>query len=206
MIFAKILSTTILLLACAFAHANTVSPQAIDASKLSEAAVTMHDVSQANRPGKAFIAGTIIDAPTQKLCSIILDFPGYPGFMPNTAQARVSRATSEFSLVDMTLKLPLGKIKKYRLKMEPKTSEQLCRLSWKLVPWEGLAPEETIVDTTGYWELTPLASDRSKTAVKYFVYTDPGAIPTGLGWIVDSLSKDSIPKTLEALRKKARQD
>jgi hypothetical protein len=206
MMLSKKLLTTIFVLACASTRANTVGPHAIDAAMLSDAAVTMHDVSQPNTAGKAFIAGTVINAPTRKLCSIILDFPNYPSFMPNTAQAKVSQATGEFSLVDMTLQLPLGKIKKYRLKMEPKTGEQLCRLSWKLVPWEGLKPEETIVDTTGYWELIPLASNRNKTVVKYFVYTDPGAIPTGFGWIVDSLSKDSIPKTLEALRKKAQQN
>lgn len=187
----------------ALASAHTVSPDTIDAGKLSDSSVTMLDVSQPNAPGKSFIAGTVIDAPMTTLCTTLRDFPAYPSFMPNMAQTRVVRTDGKSSVVDMTLKLPLGKIKKYRLQMEPSTSDQLCRLSWKLVPWEGLKPEETIVDTTGYWHLAPLASDKNKTVVKYFVYTDPGAIPTGLGWIVDAMSKDSIPKTLEALRKKS---
>ena len=66
----------------------------------------------------------------------------------------------------------------------------------------GLRPEESIVDTSGYREPAPSSVAR-KTAVRYIVYTDAGPIPFGLGWIVDSLSKDSIPQTMEALRKRA---
>ena len=198
----KLTALFFLLHACVFAH--TVSPDTIDAGKLSDASVTMQDVSQPNAAGKSFIAGTVIDAPMKKLCATIQDYSEYPSFMPNMAQTRIVRADGKSSVVDMTLKLPLGKVKKYRLQMEPAISDQVCRLSWKLVPWEGLKPEETIVDTTGYWHLTPLASDKNKTVVRYFVYTNPGAIPVGLGWIVDALSKDSLPKTLEALRKKSR--
>jgi hypothetical protein len=73
-----------------------------------------------------------------------------------------------------------------------------------MVPRPELTQEETIADTSGYWDLAPLASNKNKTVVKYFVYSDPGPVPMGLGWIVDSLGKDSLPKTLEALRNKAR--
>lgn len=185
---------------CGAVHAETEA--AIDLSKLSDSQVTMQDVSKADSPGKSFVAATLINAPLQKICAVLMDFPGYTDFMPNLDKIKVSQAAGDFSLVDMTLKLPLGKIKKYRLKMEPKAAAQSCRLSWKLVPWEGLKQEETITDTTGYWQLAPSSSNQQQTVVKYFVYTDPGPIPMGLGWIVDSLSKDSIPKTLGALRTK----
>jgi hypothetical protein len=178
--------------------------QTIHTNELSESQIAMVDVSKARQPGKAFMAATIIDAPVSKLCSIILNFSGYPGFMPNVDKALVTRGAGDWSLVDMTLKLPLGKIKKYRLKMTSSVGAATCELSWKQVPWEGLKQEETIADTTGYWLLAPHAADKGKTVVKYFVYTDPGPVPMGLGWIVDSMSKDSIPKTLESLRNKAR--
>jgi len=162
------LSAALLLLSTgAHAHTHTVPPESIDAARLSDTSVTVLDVTQANGVGKSFIAGTVIDAPMKKLCSIIQDFPGYPDFMPNMSQTRVVRTEGTASVVDMTLKLPLGKIKKYRLRMEPAVGEQTCRRSWRLVPWEGLKPEETIVDTTGYWHLAPSASDRNKTVVKY---------------------------------------
>ncbi len=105
-------------------------------------------------------------------------------------------------MIDVTLKLPMGKIKKYRLRMEPIVTPDKCTLAWSQLPWKGLKPEETIADTFGYWDIAP-APTAGKSVVRYVVSTDPGPIPFGLGWIVDSLSKDSIPQTLDALRKKA---
>jgi len=201
MTIVKALAVSALLLTGS-AHAG--DRQAINMNELSESQITMVDVTKAGQPGKAFMAATIIDAPVPKLCSIILNFSGYPGFMPNVDKVTVAHGAGDSSLVDMVLKLPLGKIKKYRLKMTPKVSATSCELSWKQVPWDGLKQEETIADTTGYWQLTQQAADKGKTVVRYFVYTDPGPVPIGVGWIVDSMSKDSIPKTLEALRSKTR--
>lgn len=183
--------------------AGAVFAADIDASRLSESKVDINDVSQSGAAGKSFIAGTIIDAPVTKLCAIIDNYADYPSFMPNTDKTVIVQAADPVTVVDMTLKLPLGKIKKYRLRMEAKNGAQTCHLSWKMVPRPELTAEETIADTSGYWDLTPLASDKNKTVVKYFVYSDPGPVPMGLGWIVDSLGKDSLPKTLEALRSKA---
>ena len=162
----------------------------------------MEDQSKPGSPGKTFMAATIIDAPLPKICAVIQDFAQYPAFMPNTAKTSVSAGADKTSLVDITLNLPLGKVKKYRLKMTPNVTPQQCRLEWKQMPWEGLKQEETIADTAGYWLLTPQAANPNKTVVTYFVFTDPGPVPLGLGWIVDSMSKDSIPKMLAALRKR----
>lgn len=181
---------------------QAMAESTIDLNAVSETRVDMVDISKPNRPGKSFQAATLINAPIQKLCSTIQDYPDYPSFMPNVGNANVIQTTPEFTLVNMTIKLPLGKIKKYRLKMEPKASPDRCQLSWKLVPWPELKTEETIVDTNGTWLFTPSPSHPNKTIVQWVGYTDPGAIPLGFGWIVDSLSKDSIPKTLEALRAK----
>lgn len=173
------------------------------ADPVSETQVNVADVSKAGAPGKSYVAETIIAAPLPRLCGIIGDYASYPAFMPNTEQAKVVQTGEGFALVDMTLKLPMGKIKKYRLRMEPKGTAASCHLAWKLVPQPELKQEETIADTSGYWDLTPTAADKNKTMVKYFVYSDPGPVPMGFGWIVDSLGKDSLPKTLEALRARA---
>lgn len=189
------------LVPCGSAYAFT--QQAIDVNGLSENQVVTIEVGKPDDTGKTFVAATVINAPAQKICSIILNYPDYPSFMPNTDKTKVIQATDDYSVVDMTLKLPLGKIKRYRLKLEPKTSRQTCRLAWKLIPWEELKPDETIADTSGYWQLTPHPSNANKTIVEYFVYADPGPVPFGFGWIVDILSKYSLPKTLEAVRNKA---
>lgn len=177
---------------------------AATADSVSDTQVNVADVSKAGAPGKSYVADTIIAASVPKLCGIITDYASYPGFMPNTDQAKVVQSTENYALVDMTLKLPMGKVKKYRLRMEPKSTPASCHLAWKLVPRPELKQEETIADTSGYWELEPLAADKTKSTVKYYVYSDPGPVPMGLGWIVDSLGKDSLPKTLEALRAKAK--
>jgi hypothetical protein len=196
--------TLLLLPACLLAGpARAGAEPGIDTATLSESRVAMLDASQPGAAGKSFLAATIIDAPLPALCAIIQDFSGYPGFMPSVAKTVVTRGADAAPLVDMTLKLPMGKVKRYRLKMEAKSNAQLCQLSWKMVPSAGVKPDESIADTTGYWQLTPAPLDKRKTVVRYFVYTDPGPVPIGMGWIVDSLSKDSLPKTLEALRGKA---
>lgn len=183
------------------ASSSAFAAQAIDLRKLSETEVALADVSQAGAAGKSFMAATIIAAPLQQLCALVQDYEAYPAFMPNTQSTKVSHTGAGFTEIDVTLKLPMGKIKKYRLRMEPKTSAQSCVVAWKLVPWPGLKQEETIAATSGSWQFLP-GSLAGKTVVKYAVYTDPGPIPFGAGWIVDSLSKDSIPQTLEALRKR----
>jgi hypothetical protein len=176
--------------------------QGIDMNALTDQQVTMVDQSKADQAGKTFLAATLINAPVQKICAVIQNYADYPSFMPNVAKVKVASAGDDSSVLDMTLHLPLGKVKKYCLKMTPKQSAQQCQLSWKMLPWEGLKADETIADTLGYWLITPSTANPAKTVVKYFVFTDPGPVPMGLGWIVDSLSKDSIPKMLDALRNK----
>lgn len=174
----------------------------IDVSKLKESEVLLLEQTKPDSNGKTFVAGTILNAPLAKVCTTVQAYEDYPSFMPNTAKAKVSRQADESALVDFTLNLPLGKIKKYRLKMTPKVNAANCYLSWKMQPWEGLKQEETIADTSGHWDLSAMAGNPNKTVVKYQVFTDPGPVPLGLGWIVDSMSKDSIPKMMEALRSK----
>lgn len=196
------LSLACAVLACSSAASAASAADPAELANLSESKVSLVDTTKAGSPGKSFAAGTLIAAPVQDLCTLLQNYEAYPSFMPNTTSARISQKGAGFSVLDVTLGLPMGKVKKYRLRMEPKVAAGSCKIAWKLLPWPGLKPEESIVDTTGYWDLAP-SSIAGKTAVKYMVYTDAGPIPFGLGWIVDSLSKDSIPQTLEALRKRA---
>lgn len=172
------------------------------ATTATAAEVQLTDISKPGVPGKTFAASTSMPASVATLCAAIQDYASYPQFMPNVDKVKVAPAGAGASLVDITLKLPMGKTKQYRLKMTPAASAASCQLRWKLVLTEGLSADETIADTSGLWQLAPEASDASQTSVKYQVYTDPGPVPMGFGWIVDSMSRDSIPKMFEALRKR----
>jgi len=190
---------TLIALWAGFAAAAELNP-----ANLTESSISTIELASNGAPGKTWQAGTLIAAPMPKLCELIQDYASYPTFMPNVARTVIVSGRADGSQVDFTLKLPLGKTKQYRLNMSPEVSAQACRLSWKLLPRPDLKPEQTIADTTGYWLLTPLTGNPEKTLLRYQVYSDPGPVPKGLGWIVDMLGKDSLPKTLEGLRARAR--
>ncbi len=188
------------ILACAVS--GVAGAQQNDDVNLADNRIVVTDLSKPSSAGKTFVASTVMNADVQALCSIILDFSDYPRFMPNTARTEVLRLDADHALVDMTLSLPLAKIKRYRLRMTSNTSRQSCHLSWKLVLQAELTADETIADTAGYWQLTQQPADPSRTRVDYFVYADPGPVPFGLGWIVDIMSRESLPRTLQAVRER----
>jgi ribosome-associated toxin RatA of RatAB toxin-antitoxin module len=174
-----------------------------DSGGLADNRIVVTDLSKPSSAGKTFTASMVMNASVQKLCAIVLDYASYPRFMPNTAKTDVLRLDDNDALVDMTLALPLGKIKQYRLRMTSSTNRQACHLSWKLVPREDLTTDQTIADTSGYWRITPQPASPNRAVVEYFVYADPGPVPFGLGWIVDIMSRESLPRTLEAVRERA---
>jgi hypothetical protein len=153
--------------------------------------------------GKTLTATTTIDAPVDTLCRIVQDYGAYGTTMPNTKSAVPVASGDGWVLVDMTLDLPLGQEKRYRLRLEPRNDDGTCRLTWQLVPRPDLRRADTIADTRGYWLFTPVPGDARSSAVVYHVYADPGPVPYGFGWIVDMMSKRSLPRTLEAVRERA---
>ena len=70
-------------------------------------------------------------------------------------------------------------------------------LFWKTVPWE----KNSIKETWGQWYLEPYGESGNKTLVRYQVYTDPGYIPFGFEWIIDIMTRSSLPETVENLKK-----
>lgn len=194
----------LLLLASSLAQACAMAAsQPPDLAALEGGAVQVVEAPNGGLPGKAFTAWTLVAASVPRLCAMVQDYPSYASYMPNTKSALQVGAGEGYVLVDMTLDLPLGQEKKYRLRLEPQQpAPSQCRLDWRLVP-AGLPAGETIADTTGYWRFTPAPGDSGKTLVEYHVYADPGPVPYGFGWIVDMMSKRSLPRTLEALRAQA---
>ncbi|XLZ72730.1 hypothetical protein ABT364_12395 [Massilia sp. SR12] len=183
--------------------ASASAPAAPDAASLAGGAVHVVPAESPGLPGKAFTAWTLVPATVPRLCAMVQDYAAYAAYMPNTKSAQTVSAGEGYVMVDLTLDLPLGQEKKYRLRLEPQSDATQCRLAWRLIP-SGLAPADTIADTTGYWLFKPLpGSDNSKTLVEYHVYADPGPVPYGFGWIVEMMSKRSLPRTLEALRLQA---
>ena len=176
---------------------NTEEQQTVQAHE-----VLVRERPTNGKPGKAFEAVGIIEAKREVIRDIVMDYPSYPEFMPNVSRIEILQQEESTAVLNYTLALPLGKIKKYRVKLEAsEPDDHTLLIQWQLQQWPGLHPKETIRDTTGFWRIEEL--DAKRSLVLYHVYTDPGKVPFGLGWIVDLLSKDSVPEVLLQTKERA---
>ena len=180
------------------APAATVTPAEL--RTLQKGTILVKEVPEAAKGYRTFLAHAVIAAPIAKIYRVLIDFPAYPEFMPNVEKVVVGSADQQGARLDYHLGLPLGVKKRYRLKMTYTIAADAADIAWQLIPWPELSPAETIRDTSGYWRLTRMAGD--KTLVEYQVRTDPGDIPFGAGWVVDLLTKGSLPAILESTRKR----
>ncbi|MCI5142276.1 MAG: hypothetical protein D3909_11280 [Candidatus Electrothrix sp. ATG1] len=170
--------------------------------RIHEKEVIVRERPTRGKPGKIFEAVGIIEAERERIQEIVQDYQSYPDFMPNVSRIEILEQDKSTTLLNQFLSLPMGKSKKYRISMKAsEPDEGTTLIQWQLRPWPGLKPEETIKDTSGFWRIEELAEKRS--LVLYHVYTDPGKIPFGLGWIVDLLSKDSVPEVLTKTKERA---
>jgi hypothetical protein len=164
--------------------------------------IVVREVKKLNKSGRTFEAIGLINAPKNIILQVLDTYEEYPEFMPNVSHIEILEQKDNEAVLNYTLSLPLGKIKKYRLKIiVTEDDKQTSRLVWRMKKWPGLKAQETIKDTTGYWLVREKA--QNSALVLYHVYTDPGPVPFGLGWIVDVLSKKSVPKALSQTKARA---
>ena len=160
---------------------------------LSQGEIIVRDVSSNHDKGKTIEAVGLINANIDEVYYVLLRFEDYPDFMPNITQLEILDKSSNHAILNYTLELPLKKIKKYRLDMFYQKNENAAQLTWEMIDWPGLKETETINNTTGYWLIKNYPEKKGHILVLYHVYTDPGPIPLGLGWIVDILTYNSAP-------------
>lgn len=147
----------------------------------------------------------LIEGTVEDVSSILTDYSKYPEFMPNIKEASVRYSTEDGFVVDYKLGLPMGFNKKYRLRYRVKNEANKVQLFWKNLPLRGVKPKETIIDTWGQWMLETYPGNDRQVLAYYRVYTDPGKIPLGFGWIVEFMSKDSIPNVIKQTRRRVKQ-
>ena len=147
----------------------------------------------------------LIEGTVEDVSAILTDYRSYPEFMPNVKEASIRSSTDDGFIVDYKLDLPMGLDKKYRLRYRVKNEANKVQLLWKNLPWPGLKPKEAIIDTWGQWILETYPGKEPQVLAYYRVYTDPGQIPLGFGWIVEFMSKDSIPNVIEQTKRRVKQ-
>jgi ribosome-associated toxin RatA of RatAB toxin-antitoxin module len=155
--------------------------------------VIVYEIPTPHKNGRTFKAIGLINAEIDHVYKTLQDFKSYPEFMPNLDKIEVLEHKANSAILNYTLDLPLNKVKKYRLFTEFNQNTDDAVITWKLIPWPGLKESEKIKDTTGYWNFTIYPHKKGYVLAVYQVYTDPGPIPTGLGWIIDILTKNSVP-------------
>jgi hypothetical protein len=164
--------------------------------------IVVREINAAEKKGKAFEAIGLIKASRTTILKILKDYKKYSEFMPNVSRVEIVGQRGNETVLNYTLALPMGKTKKYRLGMSESAPGKLFSvLEWQMLKWPELKKEETIADTTGFWRIEEKSENNS--LVLYHVYTDPGPVPLGLGWIVGVLSKDTVPDVLLQTRHRA---
>ena len=168
--------------------------------QLSEDEILIEELPSPGENGRTFEATTVFNAKLPDIYSVLIGFEDYDKFMPNVSKVEVLDRNDSSAVMNYYLDLPLGNSRKYRLKMEFKNSGDSATLKWEMIEWPGLAGEDTIQDTNGYWMLKNSSVRDGYVDVLYHVYTDPGRIPLGLGWIIDILTEKSVPDVLRKTR------
>ena len=197
---------SILLLTTSQPTTDTPAPKTIELSPDQSAVVydmgvAIQEIPNPKKSGKTYEATALFHGTLDQAYAALSNYERYPEFMPNVREVEIIGHHGDATIANYTLKLPLGFIKKYRLKLWSERTEKRIVLHWQEIPWAGLKKSETLVDTSGYWLLRPSTKDGYVVA-RYHAYTDPGKIPTGFGWIVNSLTKDSLPKLMKATRER----
>jgi hypothetical protein len=169
---------------------------------ISKGEIIVREIEAVGKKGLTFEAIGLIKASRKNVVKVLKDYQKYPEFMPHVSRIEIVEQRGDAAVLNYTLSLPLGKIKKYRLRIsEAALGDTTSLLQWQLQKWPGIKTEETISDTTGYWRIEERGEGTS--LVLYHVYTDPGPIPFGAGWIVDALSKKGVPEVLLQTRRRA---
>lgn len=163
---------------------------------LSQGEIIVRDLSSGEKDGKTIEAVGLINASVDEVYQVLIHFEDYNKFMPNVTRAEVLKNDSNHVILNYTLELPMNKIKKYRLDMSYGRDKNQAQLNWIMIDWPGLKDSETIRNTTGYWIITNYPDQEEHVIALYHVFTDPGDIPLGLGWIIDILTYHSVPSVL----------
>ena len=138
----------------------------------------------------------IVNSNINDVFEAVHNFNDYPNFMPRFDSVQTVENSDTLYAYIFNITLPLNIKYKYKIKSEKYHQESSAWLAWKTVPWE----HNSIVETWGQWYLTSYNNSTNQTLIEYQVYTDPGYIPFGFGWIADIMTEKTLPETIESLK------
>ena len=164
--------------------------------------IVLREVPAPGRAGRTYEALGVVQGSLDEAVSVLTDFEHYPEFMPNVSAVTICEQVHPCSVIETSLRLPLGVKKRYRLRYTAGHDDAGFRLDWVKIDWPELKPSQTVVDTSGYWLVRGF--EEGGLLVVYHVYTDPGHIPLGMSGLARSLAKAKIPDGIVSLRERIR--
>jgi coenzyme Q-binding protein COQ10 len=129
-----------------------------------------------------------INAPIEKVFDVIADFEKYPEFLTEVKEAKISKRQG--NECDVDYKVEVMKIISYTIHSK---QERPTKLSWTFVKGEFMK------DNKGGWILESLGA--GKTKATYTIEMALGALVPKT--IVNALVETSLPKMLDAFKKRA---
>jgi len=171
---------------------------------IADGKIVVRKVPGVRKSTEEYEALGLIEGTLEEVSRVLADYARYPEFMPNVKEMIVRDLPNGEVILDWQLLLPMGFVRKYRLKCWVKNEEDKVERFWKNLPWPGLKPKETIVDTYGQWILERFPENDNYVLAYYRVYTDPGRVPLGTGWIVDTITQRSVPDIIKRTRKRVK--
>ena len=130
----------------------------------------------------------VINTPVKKVFAVIKDYESYPEFLPEVKSTRISNRQGDE--VDVHYEVDVLKKIRYTLRLK---EEPPGRISWTFV--EG----ELMRDNHGHWLLEDLGGGKTRATYNIEIKLGP-LVPKS---IVNVLVDSSLPKMLEAFKKRA---
>lgn len=135
----------------------------------------------------------VFAAPIEKVYGVIVDYARYPEFVPGIKACRPIAVGGERH-VEYELDLGIKTIR-YTLRME---EVRPTRVSWTLVRSDWMKA------STGSWDLAPEGEGtRARYTVEVLVAKPPLVPQSLVDRISEEMTRVSLPRTLEAFRKRA---
>lgn len=175
---------------------------ALDREEILKGRVVLKELPNPGKKGKTFEAVGVLPGGFDDAFAVITDYGRYPQFMPQIEHTAVRPEGAGISIVEITLGLPLGMTKRYRLRYRCARSADGFDVTWEMIPWPEVPPGEQIGDTSGGWRVRKF--EGGGLLATYTFYTDPGHVPLGLTSLAMSLAKRSIPGVIEKTRQRIR--
>ena len=130
----------------------------------------------------------VINTPVKRVFAVIKDYESYPEFLPEVKSTRISNRQGDE--VDVQYEVDVLKKIRYTLRLK---EEPPSRISWTFV--EG----ELMRDNRGHWLLEDLGGGKTRATYNIEIKLGP-LVPKS---IVNVLVDSSLPKMLEAFKKRA---